>query len=122
MTNDDTLYKIALGRIIGSLRERHGYSQRQFASLIGVSAPTLSRIERGTSVPDAITLRRIAGALGLSIDELNAKVDRAIQKTREAGRSVQGSNFMEVLGAVALTGLVMFAVAVIVDEVDSRRR
>ena len=43
-------YRLILGKVIQSLRSKRGFSQTEFAELIGVSQPTISRIEKG-SVP-----------------------------------------------------------------------
>lgn len=56
-------------------REHRGLTQDALAALAGVSAPYLSQIEGGKRVGAVRTLRRIAAALDVPLDEL----------TREAG-------------------------------------
>jgi transcriptional regulator with XRE-family HTH domain len=53
-----------LGRLLADERERQGISQGALARRLGVSAPNLSRIERGADLR-ASTLVEIARALGL---------------------------------------------------------
>ena len=48
-------------------REEAGYSIREMAE---VSHVTITHLERGKTVPHPCTLRKIAGALGVSMREL----------------------------------------------------
>ena len=59
---------------IGAKRRSQGLSQRAAASAIGVSASTLSRIERGGHLPHREPLLRIARWLDVPI-ELAADID-----------------------------------------------
>lgn len=59
-----------LGQRIQYYRHRKGYSKIHFASVIGVSKPTLSRWESDESLPSARTLRAIARELQISEIEL----------------------------------------------------
>ena len=54
------------GKVISSLREDKGWSQRELAKAAGVSNSTISRVESGLVEADIGTLRRIAHALGYS--------------------------------------------------------
>lgn len=58
------------GRFIKEAREREGLSIRKLAARAGISINTLSLIEGGKSVPRADILRKIANALGYTMDEL----------------------------------------------------
>ena len=55
---------------IKATRERAGYSIRTFSKLAGCSPSTLQDIENGRKIPRADTLRRIADALGCTMDSL----------------------------------------------------
>lgn len=57
-------YDLVRERLAGRRRQR-GLNLRDAAKEIGVSAPTLSRIERGTSRPDLPTLDAVIRWLGL---------------------------------------------------------
>ncbi len=59
-----------LGNRISRLRRIKGYTQEQFAEMIGVSAQAVSKWENDLSCPDITLLPRISELLGLSIDEL----------------------------------------------------
>lgn len=63
---------------IKQLRTARGWSQQALAERARVSQQLISRIERGMHVPDGIRetrkLPRIAGALGMSVDELLSTV------------------------------------------------
>jgi transcriptional regulator with XRE-family HTH domain len=53
-----------------SIREERGESQEAVARRADITTATYSRIENGHNEPSLETLRRIAGALDVSIDEL----------------------------------------------------
>ena len=52
------------------LRRQKGFSQEELASRLNVSRQTISKWERGYSIPDAEMLTRLACALDVSVDEL----------------------------------------------------
>ena len=56
-----------LGLAIRQLREKSGMTQEAVAHEAGITASTLSVIERGESNPTWATVRRIATALNVSI-------------------------------------------------------
>jgi transcriptional regulator with XRE-family HTH domain len=67
---------MTLGEIIRRQRELAELSLRQLASMIGVSNPYLSQIERGLRAPSEQVLRSIAAALQTSADALVDQVER----------------------------------------------
>jgi transcriptional regulator with XRE-family HTH domain len=120
------VYGLVLGRVIASLRERRGLSQEALAEAAGITQSTLSRMERGQAQPDAYTLRRLAEALGVSVADLTAWVDRALERSREATIGAIGKPpprskpwweaALKVAGAAGLAGLVAFAVSAALDD------
>jgi transcriptional regulator with XRE-family HTH domain len=71
MTHTDVDIEL-LGDLIRSRRKAHGLSLREAADQIGVSAPTLQRVEAGQP-PNSSNLVRIATWLQISVDELLGK-------------------------------------------------
>jgi transcriptional regulator with XRE-family HTH domain len=65
-----------LGKAIRTLRERHGLSQEKLGSAAGITAGTLSLIERGEANPTWGTVRGIAKALGVTVSELARAAER----------------------------------------------
>ena len=61
-----------ISALIKAKRRERELGLRAAADECGVSASTLSRLERGaaTSLPDSATLTKLAGWLGLSVDSL----------------------------------------------------
>jgi transcriptional regulator with XRE-family HTH domain len=59
-----------LGEIIRNRRELAELPIRQFASMVGISGPYLSQIERGLRAPSDRVLNAIAGSLRTSADML----------------------------------------------------
>jgi transcriptional regulator with XRE-family HTH domain len=60
----------SLGEFIRRQRELSEVSMRQFASLVGISNPYLSQIERGLRAPSKEVVQAIADALQVSADTL----------------------------------------------------
>ncbi len=60
----------ALGNRIKDLRKAKGFTQEEFADLIGISFQAVSKWERGESYPDITYLPAISRILNISIDEL----------------------------------------------------
>lgn len=58
------------GERIRDLRQREGMTQEALAYVAGLAHMTISRIERGSPRPSMDALRKIATALGVSLDDL----------------------------------------------------
>lgn len=72
----------ALGEIIRRQRELAELPMRQLATMVGISGPYLSQIERGLRRPSEAVLEAIAESLQTSADRLHA----------EAGPAEEGSD------------------------------
>lgn len=65
---DNELYSL-IGRRLRAIRIEHGYdNQREFAELIDIDAPRLSRIEQGKRGIDTLVLRRAAQKLEVPME------------------------------------------------------
>jgi transcriptional regulator with XRE-family HTH domain len=62
-----------LGEIIRRQRELSAMPVRQFAAMVGISAPYLSQIERGLRAPSDAVLETIAQSLQTTADALYAE-------------------------------------------------
>lgn len=51
-------------------RKSHGMTQEELAAVSGVHRVTIARIETGDTSPKAETLKRLADALGVLVDDL----------------------------------------------------
>ena len=71
----------ALGKAISNLRTQQQLSLRALAPKAGLTANTLSLIERGEANPTWGAVRRIAKALGVPVSQL-AKAAEKIEKER----------------------------------------
>ena len=126
---ESQIYALVLGRVVGHLREQRAWSQQQLAAAAGLTQPTLSRIERGQVLPDAFTLRQLAGAFGMTSAELTQRIDRALEQTAQVARSSAPAApqkksastlpwwqvAVAAAGAAGLAGLVAFAVGSALD-------
>jgi len=59
-----------LSENLRQLRETRGLSQERLASLAGIPRPTWATLESGSANPTLSVLVKVAGALGVSIEEL----------------------------------------------------
>ncbi len=75
MTDAEKDYLLAVGRNIAKLRKKNGYSQLDVCAKIQMEKSNLSSIENGRQNFTALTLKRIADAIGVSVNEffLDAK-------------------------------------------------
>ena len=64
--------KERLGNFIGAERKALGLTQRALAETLHVTDKAVSKWERGLSYPDVTLLEPLAGALGLTVEELMA--------------------------------------------------
>src|SRR5215207_11166029 len=67
-----------VGREIRRLREARGWSQAKLAGDTGMGVSGISQIETGARNPSAVTLSKIAGALGVDVGDLFPKVQNAL--------------------------------------------
>jgi transcriptional regulator with XRE-family HTH domain len=113
---------VALGKVIARLREDRGLSQADLASRVGISQPTLSRFERGAGKPDALTMRKLAAELGVSVDAVNARIDEVLERakklsanvtTRASAQDGWWDTAVGVLGAIGVVALIVVAVAAV---------
>ena len=61
-----------VGRLILSLRQERGLTQKQLAESLGLSDRTISKWERGLGLPDVSLLRELSAVFGVNIEQLLA--------------------------------------------------
>lgn len=61
---------LEIGERIRARREKLGWTIQKLATLAGISAGFLSRLERGKTYYSRETIQKLAGALGISLDSL----------------------------------------------------
>ncbi|MBF6613116.1 MAG: helix-turn-helix transcriptional regulator [Chloroflexi bacterium] len=76
----DKLLARDFGAVIRRLRYAAGMSQEKFALLCGVHRTYMGQIERGEKTVTIETASRLAHALGLSLSELFANLERDKQE------------------------------------------
>lgn len=59
-----------LGAKLAQARKKSGYNQEQVAAMLSIRRQTYSAYERNVSVPDALTLGKLAQLFKVSTDEL----------------------------------------------------
>lgn len=60
---------ITLGKRIRDIRNMRGYSQTEFANMIGKDQPSVHRLESGKTNPGYLYLQQIAKGLSVDIKE-----------------------------------------------------
>lgn len=68
--NAGELMKLKIGEKIKELRYKKGLTQEEIGAILGVSAQSVSKWERGEGYPDIEMLPSLANYFGISIDEL----------------------------------------------------
>jgi transcriptional regulator with XRE-family HTH domain len=72
---DKTLVK-RFGGTVRKLRSEQGYSQEGFALRVGLHRTYVGNIERGEKAVTIVTANKLAGALGLTLADLFAELER----------------------------------------------
>lgn len=114
-----TTYRAIVGRVLQVARESKKAqfpNQQAFADAVGLSQPTLSRIESGAGNVSLDHLKRLADTLGVAPAEILGRADRAAADlTRRGVRVVdqlpQADPTLAVLGATALAALLIAALS-----------
>jgi transcriptional regulator with XRE-family HTH domain len=79
---------VSLGERLQLLRQRRGLTQQKLADEAGVSKMTIIRIEKGKSTNMQLqTLRSIAKAPGVGLDELLAASEQEKRPRRRAAKT-----------------------------------
>jgi transcriptional regulator with XRE-family HTH domain len=65
------------GQRLKELRAAQGLNQTQFAKQVNLTQAAISHFEDGKRIPSSGALQKIAGGLGLSLDELIGSADTA---------------------------------------------
>ncbi|MCF2490811.1 helix-turn-helix domain-containing protein [Dyadobacter sp. CY347] len=89
--------KLSVSEQIRSLRKSKGLSQEALAENAGINLRTLQRIENGQAVPRGETLRLLAGALDVSVQDLSESVE-ALPNSME-----DDAGFLRLMSLSALT-------------------
>lgn len=114
------IYALVVGAMVTQLRTRHGLTQVDLASRLGITQPTMSRIERGQGRPGPFEMRGIADAFGLTTAELTSLIDVAYERAVKAAKEALAAppkasdwwkTALAVIGGMGLAGLAGFAVA-----------
>jgi transcriptional regulator with XRE-family HTH domain len=79
--------RMDVGREIRRLREARGWSQAKLAGDTGMGVSGISQIETEARNPSAVTLWKIAGALGVEVGDLFPKAQSPLPFEEAAGRS-----------------------------------
>ena len=77
-----------LGKNIWRLRRREGYSQDDLALMCALHRTEISLLERGGRIPRADTLIKLAGALGVRVEQLLDGIEWIPPGSSEEGRLV----------------------------------
>lgn len=118
------------GENLKTLRKQKGFSQEELAARLHVVRQTVSKWEKGLSVPDADALIRLAEVLEVSVSELlgakieneNASADVAEQLSRIneqlAMRNRRSRRIWKAIAIILAVIVVINAVAVILFSVS----
>ncbi len=68
----DRTMALRLGKGMAERRKQIGWTQARVAEKVGVDTETISRFERGASLPSLLTLEKLASVLNSSVADLLA--------------------------------------------------
>src|SRR5689334_8555586 len=124
--NEAQVREMAFGQVIAGLREQRGWTQGKLAEAVGIAQSALSRLESGKGTLDVFVVQRLAAQFGMTIEQLDARVQQALQVAQNAARAAPAMasketepNWWGVLGFVAGGALVTFAVATVIEAATS---
>lgn len=113
-------YAAVAGQVLSQLRALRRLSQEAVAARAGLSQSTLSRFEKGQTLPDVYEVRALALALGHTAHQLMARIEDAYERTKSAAKKVTSGSPLEALAAGVLAGLAIAGVAAMLDEVNKK--
>src|SRR5919112_4735857 len=91
-----------VGREIRRLREARGWSQAKLAGDTGMGVSGISQIETGVRNPSAVTLSKIAGALGVEVGDLFPKAQAPLPDVEDERRPATQAEPLKVLMAAGI--------------------
>jgi transcriptional regulator with XRE-family HTH domain len=115
---------MTLSELMIKYRKEHGMSQRQFAIRCGVSNGYISMLERNinpstgeAAVPSLPMLRKIAAGMGISLDNLFAKVDdMPVMLNRAPEPRIDMASYLDTLTDAELLDLLQMLTAKLAER------
>lgn len=85
---------LQVGRLIRTFRKEHSYTMVDFAKIVNISQPSLSRIESGNQEVTFTQLERICDEFGISMSEFFQRVEEksallAIEEDEKKGIDIE---------------------------------
>lgn len=78
-----------IGRRVAAFRNTAGLTQERLAERVGVTVETISRLERGTSIPSISRLASISEAVGIELGQLFSPPAGETDKEKELDAAVR---------------------------------
>lgn len=75
----------ALGQRVATLRAGAGVSRIEFAERVGVAVTYIQELEAGRAAPSPKTVKAVADALAVPVEEIMAGIGRLCLRERPAG-------------------------------------
>ena len=108
------VYK-SMGELISALRREKGMTQKELADKLNITDQAVSKWERDVACPDTMTIPKLAGILGISVEELMNARSAPITGHKGAGFLVN-----IILKAVPLAMGVAVIVTSLLGELDMK--
>lgn len=109
--------KVVIAKNISDLRKSHGYTQFELAEKLNYSDKSVSKWERGDSIPDVVVLKELADLFGVSLDYMT-EAEHAVKTEPKQTVKRKIHNFSFITGiSILLVWLIATLVFVIIDIV-----
>ena len=108
------VYK-SMGELVSALRREKGMTQKELADKLNITDKAVSKWERDVACPDTMTIPKLAGILGISVEELMNARSAPITGHKGAGFLVN-----IILKAVPLAMGVAVIVTSLLGEIDMK--
>ena len=109
--------KLVVASNLIKLRQQAGMTQAELGEKLNYSDKTVSKWERGESMPDAYSLTRLAEIYGLTVDELlhdDSAWQDPVERAKAAERAAAPTFSSRVVTMVAIVGIWTMAVIMFV--------
>lgn len=107
-----------IGKLIKELRKEKGLTQEQLGEMIGVSFKSVSKWERGITIPDIGNINELSKILGISSDELLAGERNTEESVSETNKSKKVSS--KIIITISIIAVFIIAIILLINYQNNK--